>query len=285
MDENKNYENENIEETTETSAEETVETTETPAEETVETAETPADETVETAETSAEETVETTETPADETTETAEPTEEPVYEMTEPEEIRKGSKAGVIIAVVVAIVVIAAAVLTQNDKFYGMFTANKYNRGFVNVSGMTIKDVLNGGELADFLTQYGLPEDMPESTYIEAAEYRIPIGKMAELNGIELDALKSALNLPDTVTAETPLGEAEDEMTLADRIGADNMDKFKEYYGFGDEVTAEMKWKDIKDKVNKIDKQKNDEAKKQKEDAAASTDSADTDNSANATAE
>ncbi len=285
MDENKNYENENIEETTETSAEETVETTETPADETVETAETPADETVETAETSAEETVETTETPADETTETAEPTEEPVYEMTEPEEIRKGSKAGVIIAVVVAIVVIAAAVLTQNDKFYGMFTANKYNRGFVNVSGMTIKDVLNGGELADFLTQYGLPEDMPESTYIEAAEYRIPIGKMAELNGIELDALKSALNLPDTVTAETPLGEAEDDMTLADRIGADNMGKFKEYYGFGDEVTAEMKWKDIKDKVNKIDKQKNDEAKKQKEDAAASTDSADTDNSANATAE
>lgn len=236
MDENKNYEN--TEETVEETAEEIVE--ETAAEETAEIAEEPVSE--ETAEPMEEEY-------------TAEPT-------AEPEEIKKGSKVGVILAVCAAVIVIAAAVVTQGDKYYGMFTANKYNRGFINVSGMTIKDVLNGSDKAEFLKEYGMPEDMPENTYIEAVQYRMPLSKMAEMYGMDVEQLKTELDLDASVTGETPIGEIEDNMTLEDRVGAEQFEQFKTHYGLGDDVTLQTKWKDVKQTVNKADKKKNDEKKK-----------------------
>lgn len=241
MDENKNYEN--TEETVEETAEEIVE--ETAAEETA-----------------AEETAEIAEEPVSE--ETAEPMEEEytAEPTAEPEEIKKGSKVGVILAVCAAVIVIAAAVVTQGDKYYGMFTANKYNRGFINVSGMTIKDVLNGSDKAEFLKEYGMPEDMPENTYIEAVQYRMPLSKMAEMYGMDVEQLKTELDLDASVTGETPIGEIEDNMTLEDRVGAEQFEQFKTYYGLGDDVTLQTKWKDVKQTVNKADKKKNDEKKK-----------------------
>lgn len=236
MDENKNYEN--TEETVEETAEEIVE--ETAAEETAEIAEEPVSE------------------------ETAEPMEEEyaAEPAAEPEEIKKGSKVGVILAVCAAVIVIAAAVVTQGDKYYGMFTANKYNRGFINVSGMTIKDMLNGSDKAEFLKEYGMPEDMPENTYIEAVQYRMPLSKMAEMYGMDVEQLKTELDLDASVTGETPIGEIEDNMTLEDRVGAEQFEQFKTYYGLGDDVTLQTKWKDVKQTVNKADKKKNDEKKK-----------------------
>lgn len=236
MDENKNYEN--TEETVEETAEEMVE--ETAAEETAETAEEPVPE--ETAEMAAE--------------------EYDAVPAAEPEEIKKGSKIGVILAVCVSVIVIAAAVVTQGDKYYGMFTANKYNRGFINVSGMTIKDVLNGSDKAEFLKEYGMPEDMPENTYIEAVQYRMPLSKMAEMYGMDVEQLKTELSLDASVTGETQIGEIEDNMTLEDRVGAEQFDQFKTYYGLGDDVTLQTKWKDVKNTVNKADKKKNEEKKK-----------------------
>ena len=241
MDENKNYENteENTEEITE---EVTEEITEEITEEAVEEV--------------AEDTAEITEEPTAE-----EVTVEPMCEQ-EPEEIKKGSKIGVILAVCVAVIVIAAAVVTQGDKYYGMFTSNKYNRGFINVSGMTIKDLLNGSDKAEFLKEYGMPEDMPENTYIEAVQYRMPLSKMAEMYGMDVEQLKTELNLDPSVTGETQIGEIEDNMTLEDRVGAEQFEQFKTYYDLGDEVTLQTKWKDVKNTVNKADKKKNDEKKK-----------------------
>ena len=255
MDENKNYEN--TEETVEETAEEIVE--ETAAEETAEIAEEPVSE------------------------ETAEPMEEEyaAEPTAEPEEIKKGSKVGVILAVCAAVIVIAAAVVTQGDKYYGMFTANKYNRGFINVSGMTIKDVLNGSDKAEFLKEYGMPEDMPENTYIEAVQYRMPLSKMAEMYGMDVEQLKTELDLDASVTGETPIGEIEDNMTLEDRVGAEQFEQFKTYYGLGDDVTLQTKWKDVKQTVNKADKKKNDE-KKNSTDASAD---ASADKSSDASAE
>lgn len=259
MDENKNYENteETVEETAEETAEEIVE--ETAAEETAEIAEEPVSE------------------------ETAEPMEEEyaAEPTAEPEEIKKGSKVGVILAVCAAVIVIAAAVVTQGDKYYGMFTANKYNRGFINVSGMTIKDVLNGSDKAEFLKEYGMPEDMPENTYIEAVQYRMPLSKMAEMYGMDVEQLKTELDLDASVTGETPIGEIEDNMTLEDRVGAEQFEQFKTYYGLGDDVTLQTKWKDVKQTVNKADKKKNDE-KKNSTDASAD---ASADKSSDASAE
>lgn len=233
MDENKNLENEVIEETTE----EVVETVEETAEEVAETAE---------------EVVE----------EAAEVAAEPVVEVAE--EVKKGSKKGAIIAVVVALVIIVTAVVTS------MMDFNKYNKmGYVDISGKTVQDIADaqGVTLAEFLEAYHLPEDMPGDTTEAAAYYTIPTGIVAEMNGLDFETLKTMLKLQDTVTEETPWGEAEGGILLADYIGgADKVDAFKEQYGLGDEVTAETPWGEIRNTVDTITLEK-----RKAEEAAAAT--------------
>lgn len=230
MEENKNLENEMVEETTE----EVVET----VEEVIETAE-------ETVEEAVEEVIE-------EAAEVVEDAEEVVEEAIEeiPEEVKKGSKKGAIIAIVVALVVIVLAVATSTMEF------NKYNKmGYVDISGKTVQDVADaqGVTLAEFLEAYKLPSDMPGDTTEAAAYYTIPTGVVAEMNGLDFATLKAMLKLQDDVTEETPWGEAEGGILLADYIGgADKVDAFKEQYGLGDEVTAETPWGEIRNTVDTV---------------------------------
>lgn len=226
MDENKNLENEIVEETTE----------EIVAEEAIEEAvEEIAEETVE----EVAEVTEETEAVEEETTEEA--TEEIVEE-------KKGSKKGAIIGVIVAVVIIALAVATS------MMDFNKYNKmGYVDISGKTIQDIADaqGITLAEFLEAYKLPADMPGDTIEAAAYYMIPAGVVAEMNGLDFATLKAMLKLPEDATEETPWGDAEGGILLADYIGgADKVDAFKEQYGFGDEVTAETPWRELRNTVD-----------------------------------
>ncbi len=225
MDENKNLENEIVEETTEEIVEE-------------------AEETVEEAAETTEEVVEEAPDAVEEAAEALEATEEI------PEEVKKGSKTGAIIAVIVAVVIIALAVATS------MMDFNKYNKmGYVDISGKTIQDIADaqGVTLAEFLEAYHLPADMPGDTIEAAAYYTIPTGIVAEMNGLDFETLKSMLKLPEDATAETPWGEAEGGILLADYIGgADKVDAFKAQYGFGDEVTAETPWRELRNTVDTI---------------------------------
>ncbi len=227
MDENKNFDN--LEETANETAEEVVEEITEAVEEVVEEIAEEAEET---------------------TNEVAEIAEEVAKEVMEPESIKKGSKIGAIIAVVVAIVVIAAAVLTS------VIETNKYNKmGYVDISGLTVQDILDqqGMSLEDFLAMYDLPADMPADTTEAAAFYNIPMAKMAEMNGTDFVTLKEALKFPETVTEDTPWGVAEGELKLKDYIG-DNLDRFKEQYGLGDEVTGETQWKEVRTVVDMAQK-------------------------------
>ena len=209
MEENKNLENEMIEETTEEVAAEEV------SEEIVEEVAEEATEAVET-----EEVVE----------EAAEVIEEAVEEVVEteeiPEETKKGSKAGVIIAILVAAVIIILAVVTS------MMSFNKYNKlGYVDISGKTVQDIADAQviTLGEFLEAYKLPADMHGDTTEANAYYSIPAGVIAEMNGLDFATLKAMLKLPEGVTEETPWGEAEGGILLADYIGgADKVDAFKE---------------------------------------------------------
>ncbi|MBQ7986684.1 MAG: hypothetical protein IJ304_05425 [Clostridia bacterium] len=236
MEENKNLENEIAEEVVET------------VEEVVETAEEVVEEVVEETEEITEEAVEAIEEVAEEAT----------------EEIKKGSKKGAIIAVIVAVVIIIAAVATSMMEF------NPYNKlGYVDISGKTIQDIADeqGVTLAEFLAAYQLPADMPGDTTEANAYYSIPTGIVAEMNGLDFATLQTMLKLPEGTTAETPWGEAEGGILLADYIGgADKVDAFKEQYGFGDEVTAETPWGEIRNAVDTIELEK-----RQAEEAAAAT--------------
>lgn len=191
----------------------------------------------------------------------------------EPETVKKGSKVGAIIAVVVAIVVIAAAVITSNMEF------NEYNKmGYVDISGKTIQDLADaqGIEVADFLEMYSLPEDMPANTTEAAAYYNIPVGRLSEMYGMDLESLKTVLNLGEDVTAETPWGVAEGEIILSDYVGEDNVESFKTQYGLGDEVTGDTKWKEIRTTVDTIQK----EQREAQEAAAAEADKDEVENDA-----
>lgn len=217
-----------------------------------------------------------TEETAEEITETAENFEEPEEETPldnyepnfetisyeAPTEIKKGSKIGVIIAVVAAVVVIAAAMITQ------AVGTNKYNKmGYVDTTGRTIQEIadLQGMTLSEFLTEYGLPADMPGDTNETAAQYCIPVGTMAEKNGMTFEQLKEMLKFSDEITAESTWGDAQGSLKLADYVGEDYLDEFKEEYNLGDDVTGETQWKDVRNVVDEASRQARLEYEKQAE--------------------
>ncbi len=177
------------------------------------------------------------------------------------DEPKKGGAGKIVAIVIIVIAVIAAA-------GYGIMkyvNRNPYNAmGYVNISGRTIKEVSDTAgfnSVEEFLAQYGLPADMPEDTEEAAAYYNIPTSKIAEMYGMDLDALKQALGLGDDVTGDMTWGEAEGKAKLKDYVGEDNVESFKEEYGLGDDVTGETLWGEVRNAVDKktLEKQKESE--------------------------
>ncbi len=170
-------------------------------------------------------------------------------------QIKKSSKIGAVVAVVVAIIVVAAAMITSTMEF------NKYNKmGFINVSGMTIQDMLDqqGTTYEEFIAEYGLPNDMAADTIIEVAEYYIPVKKVAENNGMDFATIKEMLQFPEGVTEDTPWGEVVDMKPIKEAVGLteEDLPSFKETYGLDDSVTLDTLYKDIRHKIAQVELEK-----------------------------
>ncbi|MBQ2670975.1 MAG: hypothetical protein IJG06_09555, partial [Clostridia bacterium] len=169
-------------------------------------------------------------------------------------------------AVVVAIIVVAVILVSK------FFFANKYEE-YVDVTGRTIGQVAeqSGLDYTEFLKIYKLPEDRPENTSEASAYNAIPFGVIIEMNqfvGMEnVEDAKKVLELPDWVNENTPWGEAIGEAPLKAYVGEDNLNTFKEKYGLGDNITGDTRYKEIKNKVDEIDKQKREESEKQAQSA------------------
>lgn len=172
------------------------------------------------------------------------------------EEQPKKNMGKVIGIVIAAVVVIAAIVLCI---IFGPQWFNKYNRqGYIDVSGQTIEDIAKNIDMTveEFLTEYDLPSDMPKNTNETAAFYTIPVSRMAEMYGMDFATMKETLQWGDEITETSTWGEAEGATKVGVYVGEENLDNFKEYYGLGDDVTADTLWKDIR---NTIDQQRRDE--------------------------
>ena len=142
---------------------------------------------------------------------------------------------------------------------------NKYNKlGYVDVSGRTIAQVAEdaGMDLQEFLEEYDLPADMPGDTTESAAYNCISVSKMAEIYDMDFDTIKKVLNFPNSVNKDTAWGVAIGQVKLGDYIGEDNLAEFKDCYGFGDEVTANTLWGDVRQKVDEVSKQQRIESEK-----------------------
>lgn len=252
-----------------------------------------------------------TEEVVDEVVETAEETYEAVEEITEDGEIseeevkevveeiieaKKKSKAPfVVIAIVIVIAIIAGLAVS-------IFGGNKYNKlGYANPDGRTIQDVADmmGISLDEFLTTYNLPADMPADTEEMSAYYSMPVKVFAEMYGVDFATFKDAYGIPDEATQtvhltfmdkikslftgdkivaideNTPWGIVLDELTLANYVGEENIESFKEYYGLSDEVTAETKYKEVRKTVDEKSMQLAKEAKAAQEAANAEAEDAD----------
>ena len=185
---------------------------------------------------------------------------------------QKKSKAPLIVSIIVVIAIIAAVALF----IFGDFGTKNYNDlVYANISGQTLSDLLEmqGVELTEFLEKYSLPEDMTEDTYIEAAEYCIPLGVYATMTGLDYATVKELLQIPDQTTPNepknikekiksllglnktvvidenTPWGVALDEVTLGAYVGEEYFDQFKEMYGLGDDITVDTKYKQVRQTV------------------------------------
>lgn len=295
-------------ESAETAAEETVnETVEAHAEETEaaadEAVEAPAEETdaeaataeaVETAAGEAAEAVEeaevNAETPGESAVDTSENPDEAISfdeaAVINADEQKKSLPTAKIALGAVAVLVVAAIIVLAIIFAPRLF--NKYNKaGYVDVSGRTIAEVAEsaGMDLKDFLDSYGLPSDMPANTSESAAYYTIPCSRMATMYGMDFETLKSTLELPDTVTEDTPWGEAEGEARLSVYVGEDNLDSFKEQYGLGDEVNGDTQWKEIRNIVDEYNRQQRIESEKAEKEAAKNADNADNSDNAAVPAE
>ena len=219
----------------------------------------------------AEEVIETAEEAyeaADEIVEDGEVTEEELEQVVE--EIIAGKKKSkapfVIVAIVVVFAIVAAFVINS-------FGGNKYNKlGYANPEGRTIADVAEqmGISVEEFLKTYSLPEDMPADTEEMAAYYSMPVKVFAQMYGVDFATFKEAYGIPEETTPavadgvmgkikalfggnkiapideNTPWGVVLDELTLANYVGEENLEAFKEYYGLGEEVTAETRYKEIR---------------------------------------
>lgn len=211
-------------------------------------------------------------------------------------QVKKKSKAPfVVIAIVIVIAIIAGLAVS-------IFGGNKYNKlGYANPEGRTITDVaeMMGVSLEEFLTAYSLPADMPGDTEEMAAYFSMPVRVFAEMYGVDYATFKEAYGIPDETTPtepttlvgkiksiftgdkivaideNTPWGIVLDELTLAKYVGEENLEAFKEYYGLGDEVTAETKYKEVKKAVDKKSMQLAQEAKAAEEAANAEEENAD----------
>jgi len=195
----------------------------------------------------------------EESQEAVEATSEEVPEAISEPASEKKSKAGVIVAIVLVVAIVAAACV------WFFMPKNKYNKmGYVDISGKTVQDLADqmGIGVAEFLEQYQLPSDMPADTTESAAYYNIPVKVMAQMFGMDYATMKETLHFPETVTEDTTWGEAEGEVLLKDYVGEDNLDAFKEQYGFGDEVTLETKWKEVRYEVDMAQKVAREEQEK-----------------------
>ena len=152
---------------------------------------------------------------------------------------------------------------------------NKYNHmGYVDVTGNTIGDIAEsmGVNVEDFKEEFGLPENMPASTSEMTAMYYIPADIYGGMYGLDFDTMKDILHIPDTtedgepITAETLWGVVQGEIAVADYVGdtgdGEAVKSFKEKLGFGDEVTGETKWKEVRKAVDESNRKAEIERKK-----------------------
>lgn len=123
------------------------------------------------------------------------------------EKAEMSKKSACALSVVITLVVVAAALLIYYFTGYNRYNANPngYSDTLETYAAMSDKTI---DEVKEELS---LPSNMKADTLLDVAQYYIPVKKMAENYGMEVDSLKTALQLNEEhtalITEETRWGE------------------------------------------------------------------------------
>lgn len=126
--------------------------------------------------------------------------------------------------------------------------------GYIDVTGRTIKDVSRdlGMELSEYIKENALPSNIPSLTSETEAMYTMPVSRKAQTYGMDTSAFLKSLNLPDTISPDTPWGKVLSEVTLGDYVGEGNIENFKKMYDLPDSVNSNTPYGEILNDVDKV---------------------------------
>jgi len=136
-------------------------------------------------------------------------------------------------------------------------SSSKYNNAeYYYPSGMTVQmfaSLYMQTTLADFLEKSGLPADMEGTTDMGIAQNMMTLDGYAAMNNVTLEEVLTVNELDASTPGTTTLNEIINNYTVAEYFGVteENIGEFREQFGFGEEVTLETKFGDIKNKVVK----------------------------------
>lgn len=170
---------------------------------------------------------------------------------------------------IVAICAISVAVIMigifVTRPLFNSGIANPYEKDYIDVTGKTAEDLAKekGLDYDEFLSEYGLPKDLPKSTSERAVYYNIPVGvmvkKTADVSTFEELRGMMGWNDPtvgsDKITEETTMGDALDITRLSYYVGDEQLDKFKSIYGLSEAVTGDTLYGQVRNIVDSKDKE------------------------------
>ena len=151
------------------------------------------------------------------------------------------------------------------------------NLGFLNVSGMTIADEAEEARMTMevYRETFKIPENIPDDTFMEVAYNLQPVKRVAEDYEMSYEEFKKLYSIPEFVVRESgekipitedmPWGVVRDELTVEGLML--KLDDLRRAYGFGEEVSGETKWKEIRPDIEKkqLEKSKENNSKKEVE--------------------
>lgn len=159
---------------------------------------------------------------------------------------------------VISVIVLVVGVFSSKLMFVTGII-NPYEEDYVDVTGRTAADVANdkGMEYAQFLKEYGLPEDMPKRTSERAVYYNVPVGKLVEKNASlgSFEELKESMGWGDDITESTTMGNALDKTKLSYYVGEEQLQRFKSLYELPEEVTGDTLYGEVRNIVDAKDKE------------------------------
>ncbi len=193
-----------------------------------------------------------------------------LVEDAEEEEIKKTSKG--VIAAVAAVVVALVAIAVLASNYFGLF-GDKYSKMYVDVTGTTAGEVANqlGMEFEDFVEYYNLPDDVTVNSHEYAIINVMPAGTYIEkVLGTNFETAHEFFDWDDSITEDTPIGEAWNKTPLTKYYGEAYIEEVKTMYGLGEDVTGETLYGDVRKQIEQAML----EQRLEEEAAAAETESA-----------